>query len=114
MIRMRSFAFMLLLAAGTAQAATPDEVKQTLEKQYGVQVLKVEPADLDGKKVYDVRVMRKDSGNGAFGVTTLTVDAETGKLIPAFRHKASGYTLPDAVAGDPRQIFVPSQGSTWR
>ena len=104
----------IVLAAGAAVAASPDEVKQKLEKEYGVQVLKVTPADLDGKKVYDVRVMRKDGGNGAFGVTSLAVDAETGQLVSAFRHKASGYTTPDNVEGEPRQIFVPSQGSTWR
>jgi hypothetical protein len=104
----------LLLAAGAASAASPEEVKERIEKQYGVQVLKVTPTDLDGKKVYDLRVMRKDGGNGAFGVTSLAVDAETGQLVPAFRHKASGYALPDAVEGDPRQIFVPSRGSTWR
>jgi hypothetical protein len=104
----------LLLAAGAASAASPEEVKQMIEKQYGVEVLKVTPADLDGRKVYDLRVMRKNGGNGAFGVTTLAVDAETGQLVPAFRHKASGYSVPDAVEGDPRQIFVPSKGSTWR
>jgi ribosomal protein L23 len=104
----------VLLAAGAASAATPEEVKQQIEKRYPVQVLKVTPADLDGKKIYDVRVMRKNGGNGAFGVTSLAVDAESGQLVPAFRHKTSGYTIPDAVEGEPRQIFVPSQGSTWR
>jgi Peptidase propeptide and YPEB domain len=113
---MRTLALALaLLAAGAAQAASPDEVKQQIEKAYGVQVLQVTPADLDGKKVYDVRVMRKaDGGNGAFAVTTLAVDAETGKLVPAFRHKASGYTMPDSIEGDPRQIFVPKSGATWK
>ena len=111
---MRVLAIALLFAAGAAQAASPDEVKQKIEKAYGVQVLKVSPADLNGKKIYDVRVMRKDGGNGAFGVTTLAVDAETGNLVPAFRHKASGYTMPDEISGDPRQIFVPATGATWK
>jgi len=114
MTAMRALALAILLAAGAAQAASPEEVKQSLEKTYPVRVLKVAPADLDGKKVYDVRVMRTDTANGGLGVTTLMVDAETGKLVPAFRHKASGYTLPDVVEGDPRQIFVPSQGATWK
>jgi hypothetical protein len=104
----------LILLAGAAQAASPDEVKQKIEKTFGVRVLKVTPFDLDGRKAYDVRVMRENDGNGAFGITSLAVDAESGALIPAFRHKASGYALPDAVEGDPRQIFVPSHGSTWR
>jgi hypothetical protein len=107
-------AALLTLAAGAAAAASPEEVTQKIEKEYGVQVLKVTPADLDGKKVYDVRVMRKNGGNGAFGVTSLAVDADSGELVPAFRHKASGYALPDQVEGNPRQIFVPTHGSTWR
>ena len=104
----------LLLVAGTAQAASPDEVKKKIEGAYRVQVLKVEPAMIDGKKAWSVRVMRKDTANGAFGVSTLAVDAETGDLIPAFRHRASGYSTPAAVEGDPRQVNVPSAGSTWR
>lgn len=113
-MRLIAAAFLVFFAAGAACAASPEEVKQRIEKEYGVEVLKVTPADLDGKKVYDIRVMRKDGGNGAFGVSTIAVDAESGKLVPAFRHKPSGYALPDQVAGDPRQIFVPSRGSTWR
>lgn len=113
---MRRIAAALLISfvAGAAFAASPEEVKQKIEKEYAVEVLKVTPAELDGRKVYDVRVMRKDGGDGAFGVATIAVDAETGQLVPAFRHKSSGYSLPDQVAGDPRQIFVPSRGSTWR
>ncbi len=110
-----TFAVAILLAAGAAQAASPDEVKKKIEAAYPVQVLKVEPTDIDGKKAYSVRVMRKGGGgNAAFGVTTLAVDAETGALLPAFRHRASGYRLPDALEGDPRQVHVPAAGSTWR
>lgn len=113
---MRRIAAALLIsfAAGAALAASPEEVKQKIEKEYGVEVLKVTPGELDGRKVYEVRVMRKDGGDGAFGVATVAVDAESGQLVPAFRHKSSGYALPDQIAGDPRQIFVPSRGSTWR
>jgi hypothetical protein len=113
-MRLIAAAALFVLASSTAMAVSPDEVKQKIEKEYGVQVLKVTPADLDGKKVYDIRVMRKNGGNGAFGITSLAVDAESGDLVPAFRHKASGYELPDQVEGDPRQVLVPSRGSTWR
>jgi hypothetical protein len=104
-------------ATGAAQAGvTPDEVKQRLEKAYPVQVLKVTPAEIDGKQAFVVHVMSKDTrGNGGFGVSTLTVDAETGQLLPAFRHETSGYTLPDTVSGDPREVNVPEHGfKTWR
>jgi Peptidase propeptide and YPEB domain len=112
---MRMIAFGLVFLAGAAQAASPEEVKQQLEKAYPVQVLKVTPNSDSGKRTYDVRVMQKNDGsNGAFGVTTLVVDAETGELVPIFQHHKSGYTLPDQISGDPRQIHVPRGGSTWR
>jgi hypothetical protein len=105
-----------LLLAGTAHAVTPDEVKQKIEKAYAVQVLKVEPTQIEDRAAFAVRVMSKDTRtNGGFGVSTLTVDAESGQLIPAFRHQASGYTLPETVSGDPHQINVPEHGfKTWR
>jgi hypothetical protein len=109
-----AFTLALLLAGSAAQAASPEEVKKKIEGAYPVQVLKVEPTDVNGKKAYSVRVMRKDGGNAAFSISTLAVDAETGALLPAFRHRASGYELPDAIEGDARQIWVPAQGSTWR
>jgi hypothetical protein len=110
-------AVLALAGVSAAQAGvTPDEVKQLLEKAYPVQVLKVAPTEVDGKPGFAVRVMSNDtSGNGGFGVSTLTVDAETGQLVPAFRHQTSGYTLPETVSGDPRQVNVPEDGSkTWR
>jgi hypothetical protein len=107
-------ALALLLAAGAAQAASPEEVKKKIETKYPVQVLKVDTVEIDGRKAYSVRVMRKDGGSGAFGVSTLAADAESGELLSAFRHRASGYTMPESVEGDPRQVTVPRQGSTWR
>jgi hypothetical protein len=115
---MRSLLALFALLAGTVPAlagATPETVKQRIEKAYPVQVLRVDPTEVDGRPALAVRVMNKASGqNGGFGVTTLVVDAETGELVPAFRHRVSGYTLPDQVSGDPRQVNVPERGSTWR
>ncbi len=105
------------LAAGAAQAAlTPDEVKKQLESASPVAVLRVEPIELDGKPAFAVRVMKKTlGGNDAFIVTTLAVDRETGQLMLAFRHRASGYALSDAPTVEPKQIIVPEQGTrTWR
>jgi hypothetical protein len=106
-----------LLAAGPALAAdlTPEAVKQQVEKAYPVQVLRVDPAEQEGKRIYSVRVMDKSgAGNGGFTVTTLIVDAASGRLLPVFRHGVSGYSVPDAIYGDPRQVNVPYKGSTWR
>jgi hypothetical protein len=109
-------ALALGLAAGPARAAvTPDQIKKEIEKAYPVVVLHVEPTKVDGKSAYAVRVMKKSIlENGGFGVTTLNVDPDTGKLIPAFRRGESGYTIPKPVAGEPHQVNVPRQGSTWR
>jgi hypothetical protein len=105
-----------LLAAGPALAdMTPEAVKQQIETAYPVQVLRVEPTEIDGKSAYAVRVMNRNAAeNGGFAVTTLTVDPASGRLVPAFRHGVSGYSMPDAIVGDPRQVNVPEKGSTWR
>ena len=105
-----------LLAASAQAAMTPDEVRKKLESAYPVQVLRVEPGEIDGKPVFLARVMKKTlGGNDAFGVATLAVDGETGRLIPAFRHRASGYTLPDGQGEEPKEVNVPENGmTTWR
>jgi hypothetical protein len=105
-----------LVVAGPVLAITPDEAKQKIEKAYGVQVLKVAPTEIDGRPAFAVRAMEKDTRtNGGFGVTTLIVDAESGQLVPAFRHQPSGYTLPETVSGDPHEVNVPEHGfKTWR
>jgi hypothetical protein len=109
-------AALLLATAGAAAAATPDEVKKQIESAYPVQVLKVQPTEIDGRQAYAVRVMNKEvTQNGGLGIATLLVDAESGRPIPAFRHEVSGYTLPADTDEEPRQIFVPREGDkTWR
>jgi len=104
------------LIASAAQAVTPDEVKKRIEAALPVQVLRVQPAEIDGKPAFLVRVMNKaKGGNDAFSVTTLAVDGETGQLIPAFRHRASGYALSDSWGSEPKEILVPENGGhTWR
>ena len=117
---MRRFAAALVassLVAGAAlAAATPDDIKKRLESAYPVQVLRVEPSDVDGRPAFLVRVMNKSAGgNDAFGVTTLAVDRESGELIPAFRHRQSGYALPDDAGREPKETNVPEHGATtWR
>jgi hypothetical protein len=118
-----TFAAALVAVAATAsvgvpafaQQIAPEVVKQKIEQAYPVQVLKVEAAEFGGRSALAVRVMNKASArNGDFAVTTLLVDPATGELLPAFRHQVSGYTVPDAVLGDPREVNVPPKGSTWR
>jgi len=118
MKRITLSAVALLLSTGIAGAAMmPDEVSKKVSQQFGVKVLRVIGAELDGRKVFAVRVMSPGgNSNEAFRVDTLTVDAETGQLLRAFRHLSAGYAL----AGEPppdtnrNSWSVPADGRVWR
>jgi hypothetical protein len=48
-------------------------------------------------------------------VSSLAVDQETGDLVPAFRHNASGYELPGGLRGDKAGLRPDAMRSgTWR
>ena len=125
---MRSFLIGLLLAgavaapafAQAAPASKPaDEVKGIVEQTYNVQVLRVTPAELeDGTAVYKVAAMKPGTaGNAAYMVNTLTVDAATGLALPAFRHHAAGYSLPNGGSYEPNRTSnnpAVARGHTWR
>jgi len=93
-----------LIAAGLALSPTAGaaelsaaEVGQQIAKTYPVNVLSVRDIEVDGRIAYAVTVMTKGGNfDDAFQVNTIIVDADTGKLIPVFRHRDSGYILPDA------------------
>ena len=88
----------LALSPGAAAAElSADEVAQQIAKTYPVKVLRVRAIALDGRTAYAVTLMTKGGDfDGAFQVNTIIVDANTGKPIPVFRHRDSGYVLPDA------------------
>ena len=116
----------LVLAAALltplARAAPLDEteIRRRVETAYGVKVLRIEPLPDDkaaAQLELRVKVMStQPDANGAFGVTTLVIDAETGQPVPQFRHRPSGYDLPDTLDPTPRQDIVPKpeHGTTWR
>ena len=93
-----------LLAAGLALSPVASaaelsaaEVGQQIAQTYPVKVLSVRNIEFDGRTVYAVKVMTKGGDfDDAFQVNTIIVDADTGKPIPVFRHRDSGYILPDA------------------
>ena len=94
----------LLLAAVTVPAAEAAVSADTAAKQIGerfdVEVLKVRPGEIDGRKVWLVTVMQPGgNSNSAFQVHLLAVDQESGALVPSFRHHTEGYTLPPAAPG---------------
>ena len=85
----------LCLAAGGAwaqQSLSADAVAKRIAEAHNVEVLRVEPADADGRAAYVVTVMNRGGAfNEAFKVTRLMVDAATGALISQFRHGPTGY-----------------------
>lgn len=80
-----------LSASAAAAELTPDEVRARIAREFGVEVLKVEPTRRDGRPAYRVTVMNPPGNfNEAFQINVLLVDAGTGDLLPAFRHRPSG------------------------
>lgn len=119
----------VLFAAGVslvaAMAVAPAEarmtklqVKQALEKAYPVRVLEkfLTTGTFDGRPVYHVKVMNRGGNfNAALMITTLVVDADSGKLLSVFRHKNSGYELSDGGDRDAsRQPVDAPRGVLWR
>lgn len=111
-----------VLAAAVAAPAearmSKAQVKQALESAYPVRVLDKHTRldTLDGRSVYRVKVMNRGGDfNAAFMITTLVVDADSGKLLSVFRHQTSGYVLSDG--GDRklgRQPADAPRGVQWR
>ena len=96
-----------ILAAGVLQFARPAAAqtllseaaaRESIETAYGVQVLRIDAGEQDGAPVFVVRVMNPGGNfNEAFQVNVLVIDRRTGKLVPQFRHEASG--VRDAAEG---------------
>ncbi len=106
-----------LAAAGGAEAAmSKDEIKAAIEKEYGVTVLRMQETEEDGRPAYRVTMMNAGGDfNDAFQVNQIVVDAETGRPIPAFRHRASGYRGPEAQIEDTnRQRPDALRSGVWR
>ena len=94
------FAAVACLMAPPALALTPEEVGRQVAERWGVELLRVRPASVEGQDALAVTVMKSGgSFNGALGVATLLVDPDTGELLPCFQHGASGYTLPATLPG---------------
>ena len=82
-------------AADAAEPLSADKVSAAVAQRYNVTVLRATPTTIGGRPAYKVVVMNPGGDdNGAFEVTTLVVDAESGTLVPQFVHHAAGYDLP--------------------
>ncbi len=107
----------LAMPAPAFSAVTADLAGKWVAKSFGVLVLKFRPSKIDGRQVFLVTVMNpKGDFNEAFQVTTVVVDAATGKLVSGFRHRSSGQDSNQAPSYIPNRQESQSlrQGFTWR
>jgi hypothetical protein len=106
-----------LAPAPGAAAMTREEAAIVVQSRYGVEVLRVRAGTIDGRPVWLVTVMKPGAdSNDAFQVTTLAVEQETGLLVPAFRHGASGPLQPSEAprGGKSEQRPTSMRSGTWR
>jgi hypothetical protein len=111
-------------ALGTAPAAevsaqdvlSPEKVKDLVADRYDVEVLRVAPGQGgNSSPVYRVTVMvPPGNSNASFMVSTLVVDATTGKLVSQFRHLRHGYELPPPAVSSRENSGVTSRRETFR
>ncbi len=108
-----------LAAAGEAAAVSQQEAERKVAEDFGVEVLtkRTRAGEVGGRAVWFLTVMTPGgTTNDAFQVNTLAVDRETGDLVPAFRHKPSGYELPGASSLDDQSGVRPDMSGSlpWR
>ena len=108
-----------LALLGQAEAVTQEEAERKVAEDFGVDVLTkhTRAGEIDGRAVWFLTVMNPGgTSNDAFQVNTLAVDQETGELVPAFRHRASGYDLPGATSLDDQTDVRPDMSGSrpWR
>ncbi len=107
----------ILLAAPAWAAMSADAVAAAIAEAYGVTVLRVVAIEEDGRSVFRVTMMNPGGDfDEAFQVNTLLVDADTGKLVSAFRHRASGHDPSQAAAFEPNRQAPDalSRGYVWQ
>ncbi len=104
---------------GPAAALSQEEAERKVAEDFGVEVLAkhTRAGEIEGRAVWFLTVMNPGGTfNDAFQVNTLAVDQETGELVPAFRHRASGYDLPGAASLDDQTGVRPDMSGSrpWR
>jgi hypothetical protein len=117
-----AFAVLCLMAAatpGTAQGAmTAQQASDSIERQFGVKVLKISKTTFAGKSVFLLTVMSPGGNeNSAFQVSRLAVDPDTGRLVSGFRHRRSGYDYAEGDGANEtnrQPTGVLRQGWNWR
>ena len=88
-------ALLLGTVANAGAAMSQKEITGKVEREFGVQVLRVEPMAEDGKNMFAVTVMSPSGDrNSAYQVNTVVVDPVTGNLVIQWGHGSSGHYLP--------------------
>lgn len=83
------------IADPASAAVTAEQAAKIIADNYGVEVLRVRPGEVDSREVWLVTAMVPGgNSNAAFMVSTLAVDRATGDLVSSFRHGHSGYQVP--------------------
>lgn len=94
------------------------EARASVEKQFGVKVLKITNTRIAGKTVYLLTIMSPGGDtNSAYQVNRLAVDPDTGRLVPGFRHRRSGYDYAEGDGANEtnrQPTGVLRQGWNWR
>jgi hypothetical protein len=106
----------VVLNRSAVAQVTNQEAKLQVEETYVVEVLGRRDSEIDGRAVWLVTfVVLSCDTNSAFMVSSLAIDRESGDLVPAFRHRASGYELPGGLRRD-RVGLRPDamRTGTWR
>jgi hypothetical protein len=105
------------VSSGSANAQVTDmEARRQIEASYDVEVLGVIEGEIDERTVWLITIMvPPGDSNAAFMVSTLAIDQQTGDLVPAFRHRASGYELPGGLRNDKVGLRPDAMRTgTWR
>lgn len=107
---------LVALSSGAA-AISKEEAAQQIAERFAVEVLDVKEGQIDGQAVWLVTVMKQGGNrNDAFQVSRLALDRDSGELLPSFRHRTSGYDLPERQVFDYRGDLRPDapRSGTWR
>ena len=87
-----------LASAPDAMAASKEQVRSSIEKTFGVKVLRIRDMLSEGRAAFAVTIMNPGGNfDEAFQVNTIVVDRATGKLISQFRHRGAGYDLSNTL-----------------
>ena len=80
-----------LIAAPPALAIDEREAREQVGERFGVEVLKVQPGQLNGQAVWLVTVMNPGSdSNSAFVVSTIALDRASGEPLRGFERIETG------------------------